>query len=181
MVERTCRCGNRHTDQLPVQQPVAVELRMAREVPGVPQPTLISIAAFVSPIPGAEWQFLQRAHPNVLLAGTPTAVSSALAALHLSVRQPVVTWGAAGPLHLPSLPCSGTLILRDVDMLDREDQERLTVWLEHVWGKVQVVSTTRVPLFPLVERGDFLDTLYYRLNFVYLGLTADGARDRQPG
>lgn len=153
---------------------------MAREVPGQPQPSLDWTAAFVLPIPGQEWRFLQRAHPNVLLAGTPIALSAALAVLQFSVRQPVVTWWAAGPLALPSLPTSGTLILREVDMLAREDQERLLDWLERVWGKVQVVSTTRLPLFQLVERGDFLDTLYYRLNLLFF-LTDHGAGDRRPG
>ena len=36
---------------------------------------------------------------------------------------------------------------------------------------VQVVSTAKAPLFPLVERGAFLDRLYYQLNIVYLDLT----------
>jgi transcriptional regulator of acetoin/glycerol metabolism len=31
-----------------------------------------------------------------------------------------------------------------------------------------VVSTTHLPLFHLVERGVFLEPLYYRLNLVYL-------------
>ena len=117
----------------------------------------------------------------MLLTGTHVAISAALAALHFSVRQPVVTWWAAGPLVLPSLPCSGTLILREVDLLAWEDQERLMDWLEHVWRKVQVVSTTCLPLYRLVESGDFLDTLYYRLNPLYI-VTAGGAGDGQrPG
>jgi len=37
-----------------------------------------------------------------------------------------------------------------------------------VAGRVQVLSVTKVPVFPQVECGAFLDALYYRLNVIYL-------------
>ncbi len=40
---------------------------------------------------------------------------------------------------------------------------------------VQIVSTCGKPLFPLVERGEFLNRLYYQLNVVYLDLTDHAA------
>jgi transcriptional regulator of acetoin/glycerol metabolism len=40
---------------------------------------------------------------------------------------------------------------------------------------VQVVSTSSTPLFPRVERGEFLNRLYYQLNVVYLDLTDHAA------
>jgi transcriptional regulator of acetoin/glycerol metabolism len=40
---------------------------------------------------------------------------------------------------------------------------------------VQIVSTCGQPLFPLVERGEFLNRLYYQLNVVYLDLTDHAA------
>ena len=111
---------------------------------------------------------LRRTHANVLLAGAQIAVNIALDALQDSLQQPVVM-GHAGDLRvLPSLASSGTVILQDVDGLSQKDQQRLLNWLDEFMGKMQVVSTTRAPLFRLVERGVFLDTLYYRLNVVFL-------------
>ena len=40
------------------------------------------------------------------------------------------------------------------------------IWLDDAVGTVQVIATTSEPLFPLVERGAFLDVLYYRLNIL---------------
>lgn len=128
----------------------------------------VQAGAVASPLLSPEWcRLLQRVHPNVLLAGTRVAVNLALDALQSSLQQPIVTWRADGPLAVASLPSSGTLVFPAVDGLSRENQQGLLSWLDAM-GKVQVVSTTRVPLFRLVERGVFLDTLYYRLNVVYL-------------
>jgi DNA-binding NtrC family response regulator len=44
------------------------------------------------------------------------------------------------------------------------DQARLCSWLEGNQGRTRVISTTREPLFPLLEAGTFAETLYYRLN-----------------
>ena len=59
---------------------------------------------------------------------------------------------------------TGTLILRDVAAMPRNDQHRLCDWLAVTAGRTRVVSTTRQPLFPLLEAGTFVETLYYRLN-----------------
>jgi transcriptional regulator of acetoin/glycerol metabolism len=56
--------------------------------------------------------------------------------------------------------------------LTLEEQRRLLEWLQETAGRTRVVSTTSAPLLPLVEDGVFLDTLYYRLNTVYVELPA---------
>jgi transcriptional regulator of acetoin/glycerol metabolism len=52
-----------------------------------------------------------------------------------------------------------------------EQQENLVALICRVAANIQIVSTSKSPLFPLVERGAFLDRLYYQLNVVYLDLT----------
>ncbi len=64
------------------------------------------------------------------------------------------------------------MILHDVGALTLEEQCRLMVWLQETAGGTRVVSTTSAPLLPLVEVGAFLDTLYYRLNTIYLEIPA---------
>jgi DNA-binding NtrC family response regulator len=69
-------------------------------------------------------------------------------------------------------PRDGTLVLLDVERLDREQQAQLDRWLERFdeRGRVQVVSAGSAPLFSLVETGAFLPDLYYRLNVVRMDL-----------
>lgn len=145
---------------------------MHPEIHRQPWLTTGSVEAVVSPLPPEEWHMLRTTHPNVLLAGAQVAVNLALDALQSSLQQPIVTWHADGARILPSLPSSGTLILQEVDVLSHENQQGLLSWLEDTMGKVHVVSTTQLTLFRLVERGVFLDTLYYRLNVVYLEVTS---------
>jgi DNA-binding NtrC family response regulator len=65
---------------------------------------------------------------------------------------------------------TGTLILEDVAALSRDQQTALLQWLEDVGRSVQIIATDTEPVFPLVEKGRFLDALYYRLNTVLLDL-----------
>jgi hypothetical protein len=107
------------------------------------------------------------AHPHVLLIGSAASVDTALGRLLPHVRAPLSHWRpqAAGE---PLQETTGTLVIWDVDALDRTRQEQLLAWMESRGPEVQVVSIASRPLFPLVSSDDFLDALYYRLNTVCL-------------
>jgi hypothetical protein len=62
-------------------------------------------------------------------------------------------------------------VLRDVHGLTPADQLELLDWLELAEGRTQVVSTSSTPLLPRVHSGEFIDTLYYRLNTVCVDVT----------
>jgi DNA-binding NtrC family response regulator len=64
-------------------------------------------------------------------------------------------------------PTRGTLVLHDVQTLNREQQWELLEWFKANDG-VQVVSISTEPLFLLVEEGKFLESLYYQLNTIYV-------------
>jgi transcriptional regulator of acetoin/glycerol metabolism len=89
-----------------------------------------------------------------------------------TVRAALVSW-CRPPVHicepgrmtLPERP-SGTLLLADVATLTLAQQMDLYDWLEWAHNSVQVVSIACEPLWGLVERGKFLEGLYYRLNVV---------------
>jgi hypothetical protein len=83
----------------------------------------------------------------------------------------LLMWRPGKPFVLPAPTGTGTMILRDVDTLVHDDQCKLVNWLEQVAGRMQVVSTASASLMPLVNAGAFIQTLYYRLNTIYMDLT----------
>ncbi len=89
-----------------------------------------------------------------------------MAALRSGFRAPIVQW-RAGDSPVPS-ESPATLILDDVSVLSRADQERLFAWLQQHYADVQVVARTSRPLLPLVQDGEFLAPLYYALNVIHL-------------
>lgn len=108
---------------------------------------------------------------NLLLEGQEQALKGVLDALASSLRQPVVSWHPGQRLELPLVERQGTMIIHGVDALGIEEQIHLLEWLGRAVGRTQVVSTTTAPLLPRVRAGAFIDTLYYRLNTVFLDLT----------
>jgi hypothetical protein len=125
---------------------------------------------------------------NLLVVGPDHAVDEVIVALKRDARRDgenpaptgigsgdgafVSMWGPGSPFVLPSPASAGTMILRDVDTLVHDDQQTLVTWLEQAAGRVQVVSTASSSLMPLVEAGVFMQTLYYRLNTIYMDLTS---------
>jgi hypothetical protein len=115
-----------------------------------------------------EWRIARLARVNVLLVGSDGLPEQIVDVLPPDLREPLEVWHPASPLVLPPIGGTGTLILQNVGAMPRSDQRRLCDWLEVTAGRTRVVSTTRQPLFPLVEAGTFLETLYYRLNVLSL-------------
>jgi hypothetical protein len=110
-------------------------------------------------------------HTNVLVVGNPDATRIVVDMLRLDLRGPVVKWRAGQPLDLPTPGLAATLVLENVSELNLEEQFRLLRWFDDMRGKIRVVSTTRVPLWPHVQVGGFNEVLYYRLNVVFVDLT----------
>lgn len=108
---------------------------------------------------------------NVLLAGRDTVVSNLLSTLLGNAQKPVSTWLPGEALVLPQIERGGAIVLHDVGSLPLQDQIQLLEWLGRAMGRLQVISTTPVPLLARVRAGAFIDTLYYRLNTVYMDLT----------
>jgi hypothetical protein len=109
---------------------------------------------------------------NVLLRGAEGVVQNVLDMLMPTLRTPVDIWRPGERLRLPAVAQTGTIILREIGRLTTDDQSELLVWLDEAVGRTQVVSTTAWPLLSRVHSGGFIDTLYYRLNTVYVNLTA---------
>jgi hypothetical protein len=127
------------------------------------------------------WQLARAAHVDLLLMGMPrinllliapdAVVRHVMTSLPMDLWEPVARWSPGERLNLPVPPQAGTMILHDVHALPLSDQRRLVQWLELAKGRTQVVSTTSAPLLPLVNAGQFIATLFYRLNTVCVDVT----------
>ena len=122
--------------------------------------------------PPTDWELVSLARLNLLLVGGDEATSVAIRALIPALKGPVCSLGASQGLALPPVTHHGSLILTDVSELPLSEQLRLLVWLNDNDNRARVISTSRRPLISMVVGGDFLPTLYYRLNTVYIDLTA---------
>jgi Sigma-54 interaction domain len=108
---------------------------------------------------------------NLLLRGREAALRTVLDSISGNLQEPIATWTPGQPLQLPAVENAGTMILHNVGALGLEDQIHLLEWLGRAVGRTQVVSTTPAPLLPRVRAGAFIDSLYYRLNTVYVDVT----------
>ena len=121
------------------------------------------------PLLREEWAAVTGApHLHILLVGDAAATSAAVSALQPVRRSPCVTWKCGHtPLVLPPSEAVRTLILNGVAALSLNEQQLLSDWIAREGGHTQIISTSEVPLFPLIKSGAFLEMLYYRLNLIY--------------
>ena len=112
-----------------------------------------------------EFDILGRApHPNAIVIGPSSVVRAAMTALLPHLPQPVSQYDG-GMSRPPFDKALGTLVLWNVDLLDHGEQRRLFDVIDDHRGLV-VISVTTTGLFDRVQRGEFLEALYYRLNTV---------------
>jgi hypothetical protein len=127
----------------------------------VPPPTRLAIQA-------GEWNTFVGSRANAVIVGSEEAALGVWTAMWPSLQKPI-HWVEAERLSMPR-GSAGTLILQGADALTASDQQKLFEWLEGDARATRVLTTTRRPLFPLVEGGSFLEALYYRLNIILLVL-----------
>jgi hypothetical protein len=130
-----------------------------------------------------DWQALNATRPNLLLQGPDAATDGAVGALGRVLETPIHRWRADLPLPVPTRR-QETLLVRNLITLSAGQQMKLLRWLEVIDGRVQVVSTTPVPIYPLTRSRLFLASLYYRLNVmcidVHVAHQESGPTTRNP-
>jgi transcriptional regulator of aromatic amino acid metabolism len=118
----------------------------------------------------AEWQrFLtaDRQRPNLLIVCVSEEMEAVVSRVMGLCKRPVHARKLPGELSLPE-QMNGTLLLWDVAQLTRGQQMTLHDWITDRPRDAQVISITAAPLLPLVEDGQFLEGLFYRINVVSL-------------
>lgn len=113
----------------------------------------------------------QSARVNLHLVHVDKEFQAFVESLLLDRREPMPIWRPGEPFVLPRNG-QRMMILQDVGALTLEDQHHLLKWLEGPGRHTQIVTTTPEPLLPRVDDGTFLDSLYYRLNVVYVDVAA---------
>jgi hypothetical protein len=119
---------------------------------------------------GGDGALLRAIPVNTLLIGPTAKVDALIAALLPQLESPVAHWWPTESQPLPRLT-SGTLILHDVAAIPPERQAWFSARLGALGRPVRVISTSETRVWPLVQRGAFLASLYYRLNVLCLDLT----------
>lgn len=104
----------------------------------------------------------------VLVTGPHGATREFVERLRPRLPQPVIYVTCDEHLALGEWEAAGTIVLHDIDRLSVAAQWPLLERLDAVGGQTQVVSTSSRPLLPLITRGEFLATLYYQLNTIYI-------------
>ncbi len=107
---------------------------------------------------------------NLLLVGPDDEARQLIGDLRPDLDGPTMVWEPGRPLHLPDPTRPGTLILRHIGQMSSDDQQRLNEWLPVAGRRLRIISTSPVSLMPLIRRGAFYETLYYRLNVVCVEL-----------
>ena len=118
----------------------------------------------------AEWQrFLTGEHPrpNLLIVCASEEMEAVVSRVKGLCKGPVHARQLPGELSVPE-EMTGTLLLWDVAQLTRGQQMFLHDWMTDRPPDAQVISITAAPLLPLVEDGQFLEGLFYRINVVSL-------------
>ena len=131
---------------------------MSRDTPVASELTLLLEA----------WHAIQVVRPNLLFIGTDEEVNHVLNTLGASFHAPI-TCSHAGTLTLPPQR-GGTLVIRDAIAMSAGDQHRLLEWLATRDPLTQVITTSDCAVFPWVQRGIFLESLYYLLNVMTIVL-----------
>jgi hypothetical protein len=118
-----------------------------------------------------DWKLAQAKRLNFHLVRRDGALPDAIASSLRQRDEPMMTWRPGASLTLPPVGLNGTLVLYHVSALSPDEQNCLREWLDRAGACVWVISTTVESLLPSIEAGQFLDTLYYRLNTVCVDAT----------
>jgi len=119
-----------------------------------------------------KWLTTYERRPNLLIVAQGLPVEMVADQLMTLSTRPTLRNLLPGRLHLPAAP-NGTVVLQNVTALSRGQQIVLNDWLAEGCGDTQIISIATSPLWPLVQNGEFLEGLFYRISVVRLEATAD--------
>jgi hypothetical protein len=121
----------------------------------------------VSDLALLQWLTLKDLRPNLLVTCRDVEIEAITKRLMTFCAPPFHVCALPGTLQLPSA-AGGTLFLADAAALTLSQQIVLNDWIGAGHCDVQIISMTSAPLWPLVENGEFLEGLFFRLNVVCL-------------
>jgi transcriptional regulator of aromatic amino acid metabolism len=126
-----------------------------------------------------QWLTVRDLRPNFLVMCSDVESEAITKHLMTFCAPPFHVCALPGMLRLPRAS-GGTLFLEGVAALTLSQQIVLNDWIGAGHGDVQIVSMTSAPLWPLVEDGEFLEGLFFRLNVVCLEAQSTEAAHSTP-
>ena len=143
------------------------------EIPEFPVASRGSARSFPAPadlrVEPSAWLTFATTQIDALIIGEPAAVSRVLTVMWPALLKPVF-WCEGRRLLLPA-SCEGTVILEDIHVLDKVDQQRLLDWLSSGARSPRLIAMASRQLAALLDTGWFLRSLYNRLKGVELVVT----------
>jgi hypothetical protein len=110
--------------------------------------------------------------PDIALVAFDALVAPrALTMLLSQLSHPIAQWDPARSGHLPR-HSAGTLVISRVETLNDRQQQELLDFLDDRSGAVQIISVATTELHQRVERGEFSEALFYRLNTIRIDADA---------
>jgi transcriptional regulator of aromatic amino acid metabolism len=116
----------------------------------------------------SDWCALVESGANVLVSGAPEPAEAFLREALPHLRAPVQHIACEEGLAISA--SAKTVILSNIEILNGVEQRTLLAWLDRPSEdrRVQIISRTSAPLYTYVQAQLFDETLYYRLNPIYL-------------
>ena len=118
------------------------------------------------------WLTAHDRRPNLMIVAHGLPVDDVADRFMIVCDQPFRRSLLPGRLNLPASR-RGIVLLENVTALSLPQQIVLNDWISEGRGEAQIVSIAATPLWRLVEDGDFLEGLFYRLNVVHLDASAE--------
>lgn len=118
---------------------------------------------------GREERAYRRTRSNALLVADEDHIDALLTAVTGRPAASLPAWTPrAAATDDDRLATAGTLVVRNVHLLDPAQQRCLFEAIGMWQGRVRVIATSPAPLYPLVSAHRFDEALYYRLNMLCL-------------
>lgn len=113
-----------------------------------------------------DWESVISSDANTLVQGPQAEIQACVTAIVPFSPAPVVMVETASDV-LATIG-EGSVILKNVACYTLEQQHDLLTWLDACGSVVRLISMSTDRLFDLVECGQFIEVLYYRLNVVLI-------------
>ena len=114
------------------------------------------------------WKSVISSDANILVQGEEAEIQAYVTAVAPLSPPPVVM--VETPSAMLATIGKGSIILDNVARYTLEQQRELLTWLDTEGSGVKLISLSTERLFDLVECGQFLEVLYYRLNVILIDL-----------
>jgi hypothetical protein len=118
-----------------------------------------------------EWLTGRDRRPNLMIVAHGKALEEVADRVMAVCKAPILPSVFPGRLHLPTSH-RGTVLLQNVNQMSIPQQIVLNDWIDDARGDAQIVSISPTSVWRLVQNGEFLEGLFYRLSVIRLDAAA---------